>query len=229
MKLIVLRPQPGADATAARAADAGLEVVVSPLFVGRALTWRPPDPGGFDALLVTSANAVRYAGPALASYWHLPVHAVGEATARAAREAGFEDVAAGDGDVDELLACVSKRPHRRLLHLCGAHRRRTGTAGVKVRYVPVYAMEPVPKLVPDAEQACRTRAAALVHSPRAARALADLVDAAGTARSNISVVAISEAAASAAGGGWCEVVASTVPTDAGMLAIARALCDNGPS
>lgn len=229
MKLIVLRPQPEAAATASRAVAAGLEVIVSPLFAGRALAWGPPDPGDFDAFLLTSANAVRYAGAALASYLHLPVHAVGEVTAKVARQAGFGNVTAGAGDVAALLAGVLEGPHRSLLHLCGAHRRAVAAAGLQVRAVPVYAMEAAAELAPEARDAFRTGAAAMAHSPRAARTLGGLMDAAGIVRSGVSIIAISEAAADAAGSGWREVVAAPAPTDAAMLAIARRLCDRSAS
>ncbi len=43
-RLLVLRPQPGADETAARARALGLEPVVAPLFSVRPLHWTPPDP-----------------------------------------------------------------------------------------------------------------------------------------------------------------------------------------
>lgn len=229
MKLIILRPQPGAAATAARAANAKIEVVVSPMFAGRPLAWQPPDPADFDALLLTSANAVRYGGAALASYRRLPVYAVGQATAAVVRESGFADVTVGAGNAPALLAEIALGPHRRLLHLCGVHRRATRAAGVQVRDVAVYAMEAASSLTAEAEAACRAGAVVMVHSPRAATLVDDLVDREGIDRAGIKLVAISEAAARAAGSGWCEVVASPAPTDAAMLAIARALCDRGTS
>ena len=59
--MLILRPQPGADETAARARTLGLEPVVAPLFTIRPLAWEPPDPAEFDAVLLTSANAARHA------------------------------------------------------------------------------------------------------------------------------------------------------------------------
>ena len=44
MKVLILRPQPGADETAARARALGLEPLVAPLFTVRPLAWTPPDP-----------------------------------------------------------------------------------------------------------------------------------------------------------------------------------------
>ena len=51
---------------------------------------KPPPAGDYDALFVTSANAVRQAGKAVKAYHGLPAYAVGDATARAL--AGRSDV-----------------------------------------------------------------------------------------------------------------------------------------
>jgi uroporphyrinogen-III synthase len=88
-RLLVLRPQPGASATAERARSLGLDPALIPLFEIEPLEWTAADPAGFDALLLTSANAVRFGGDELKSLLPLPVHAVGAATAEAACEAGL--------------------------------------------------------------------------------------------------------------------------------------------
>src|SRR5690606_10040333 len=74
--LIILRPEPGAGRTAARAARMGLTAHLCPLFEARALDWAAPSPGRFDALLLTSAQTVRMAGPQLDQYRALPAYAV---------------------------------------------------------------------------------------------------------------------------------------------------------
>ena len=56
--LLVLRPQPGADATAARAERRGLRAIVAPLFRIEQRAWDMPEEP-FDALLITSANCAR--------------------------------------------------------------------------------------------------------------------------------------------------------------------------
>ena len=87
MKLLIVRPQPGADESAKRARALGLEPIVAPLFETRALDWIQPDPGDFDAILLTSANAARLGGDGLKPFLALPCYAVGERTAAAARAA----------------------------------------------------------------------------------------------------------------------------------------------
>jgi uroporphyrinogen-III synthase len=64
----------------------------------------------------------------------------------------------------------------------------------------------------------------LIHSPRAARRFAELTDARG--RESIAIVAISPAAADAAGAGWAQVDAADKPTDEALLALAERLCNN---
>jgi uroporphyrinogen-III synthase len=78
--VLVLRPEPEAQATAARAEVMGMTAVACPLFGGVPVPWTPPD-GEFDAVMLTSANAIRFGGPHLAAYRSLPLYAVGAATA----------------------------------------------------------------------------------------------------------------------------------------------------
>ncbi|MGD9811804.1 MAG: uroporphyrinogen-III synthase, partial [Sphingobium sp.] len=60
--VLILRPQPGADATAGRAKELGLEPSIYSLFATEPLAWTAPDPAGFDAVLLTSANTLRHGG-----------------------------------------------------------------------------------------------------------------------------------------------------------------------
>ena len=59
--LAVLRPEPGASATLGRAQAMGLAAFAMPLFAVEPVAWTAPAPHDFDALLLTSANAVRHA------------------------------------------------------------------------------------------------------------------------------------------------------------------------
>ena len=71
-RALVLRPEPGAAATLERLAAAGVVGEAMPLFRVLPRAWSPPA-GAFDALLLTSANAVRHGGEGLARVRHLPV------------------------------------------------------------------------------------------------------------------------------------------------------------
>lgn len=215
-RILVLRPEPGASATAARARALGLEPVVAPLFAVRPLVWEAPEPAAFDAILLTSANAARHAGAKLASFLHLPCHAVGEASAQAAEAAGFHDVRIGPSDGAAALAAMSGH----ILHLCGRDHLFLSHPGVTVERRIVYAADAVPALPEAAGAALRAGAVVLIHSPRAAALLASLVP----DRHDVTAAAISEAAAAALGPGWRQVAVSARPRDEPLLELAAQLC-----
>lgn len=224
--LIVLRPEPGNARTAAAIRRGGGTAVAAPLFALRPLAWTPPPAGGFDALALTSANAVRHAGPELARYRDLPAYAVGKATAEAATAAGLAVRHIGEGDGAALAKAALEDGVRHMLHLCGRAHRPLARPGLEVTACPVYAAEAVTALPRDAEGAMRDGAVALIHSPRAGALLAGLVDARGIARGTVAIAAISEPAAAAAGGGWREVAVAERPDDDALLAAALAMCDH---
>lgn len=207
--LVVLRPEPGASRTASAARALGLEVRCHPLFVPEPVAWDLP-PGAYDALLVTSANAVRLAG----NIPRLPVHAVGEASAAAARNAGLNVVSVGDGGVEALLAELA--PNLRLLHLAGEERILPLMPRQQITSVTVYRMAPQP--LPSAD--LLLGAVVLVHSPAAGRRLAEV----SVSREQVRVAAISSATAAACGSGWARLEAATEPTDAALLSLAAKLC-----
>lgn len=217
-RLFVFRPEPAARQTTRTAKDLGLDAVSIPLFELESIDWTVPDPRDFDAMLLTSANTVRMAGEGLASFRALPVHAVGEGTAVAARVAGLGVASVGNAGVDELLAEVPR--DARLLHLCGEDKREPTTAGRSITSVAVYRANEKPNV--SGLQALEGQAA-VVHSPRAARRLAELISP-GT-RSTIRLAAISKATAEAAGDGWQEVRTAPVPRDTELLALAVRLCE----
>jgi uroporphyrinogen-III synthase len=191
-----------------------------PLFGVHALEWTPPDPILFDAVLATSANALRHGAAGLVPFHYLPLHAVGQATAEAAREAGFADVVAGSGDVEALLASLPSG--LRLFYPCGRDRRDLSAARQAILSVPVYAADALP--MPERFPAIADAVIA-VHSPRAGARLAELADAAGIDRSNARIAAISEAAASAVGTGWETMMSAAQPNDCALLELAARLCE----
>ena len=216
----VLRPEPGNAVTAERVEARGLAAIRLPLFGVRALDWPPPDPADFDALFLTSANAVRLAGPGLAMLRDLPVHAVGEATAAAAQGAGFDVVAIGDSNAAALVDAAAARGVKRALLVSG--RERVLDEGIIVaRAIAVYAADalPAPDVTPLA--GC----VALLHSPRTAQRLGALLDGAGIPRAGVRIAALSAAVAAAAGTGWDRVVAAPTPNDIALLDVASPLAD----
>lgn len=214
-RLLVLRPEPGASRTVARAHAVGLDARALPLFQIEAIPADWPPATDFDALLLTSANGARALGQ---RYPGLPVHAVGGATADIAAAAGHQVVTIGDGGVDDLLARVPFDV--RLLHPCGIERRVPSSAH-RVTPLPVYRATP---LDPPDLAAFGGDEVVLLHSPRAATRWAAVVERAGFARDGFALVAISDATAAAAGTGWQTVEIAPVPRDEALLPLAARLC-----
>ena len=219
--LLILRPQPGADETAVRAQALGLAPVVAPLFSVRPLAWEPPAPEDFDAVMLTSANAARQGGDGLRSFLGLPCYATGEATAAAARDAGFADLRTGASDGAALLEMMAADGIGRAFHPCGRDRIGLAHDAIRLTDLAVYAAEPVRRLPPEADAALQNHALVLIHSPRAGRLFAELFQG---ARDSVGLAAISAAAAAALGDGWRFVAVAAEPRDAALLELAAKLC-----
>ena len=209
MRVLIVRPAPGNAATADAVAAMGLEPVVVPLFEVVPLTWKMPDPAGFDAVVMTSANAARLGGAGLAQFTQLPLFAVGEATGAAARGAGFADVQVGDGDAADLGPHLSGR----ILHLTGSDHRLIPT-DAKVTVVPVYESRPLAPCAP------LSAGIVLIHSPRAGIRFAELKP----DRADTHIIAISPAAARACGTGWAAVHIAERPREHAMLECLARVC-----
>ena len=190
----VTRAEPGASATAERLRALGFDPLISPVLEVRPLDVAI-DLEGAVALAVTSANAVR-AFAARESSRALTVFAVGEATAQAARDAGFAAIESADGDVAALARLIATRRPGLVLNPTAAEPAEDlaallAPAGVAVRTVALYETLPVEPI--KALAALDAVSTVLVHSPKAARRLAALLDPAALAR--LDVACISEAAA----------------------------------
>ena len=214
MKLLILRPEPGASETAARAREIGLDPAVAPLFEIKPAATAAVEAERFDCVLLTSANGARHAPPGLTG---LPCFAVGESTAAAARSAGFADVRAGPSDGAAAAAMIAAAGMRRAVHLCGREHLPLEAAGVSIERQVVYEAEPVPR------ERFEGPAVAMIHSPRAGERFAAL---AGD-RSRIAIAAISAAAAAAAGEGWAASAVASAPRDHALLELAAQLCNHG--
>ncbi len=173
---------------------------------------------------MTSANAARHAGDQLRLFTSLPCYAVGEATAAAARSAGFARVHSGPKEGAALATLAAEAGARRPLHLTGRDHRPLDHPSLTVERRIVYAAEPVSALPPEAAATILQGTTALLHSPRAGALFGRLVDQAGLDRRCVKIAAISEAAATAAGAGWKSIFAADRPRDDALLELAAKLC-----
>ena len=227
-RLFIVRPEPGASASVARAAALGLAAVAMPLFEVVPVAWEVPDVEAFDGLVLTSANTVRWGGAGLERLRGLPVFAVGQATAVTATGAGFEVVGIGTGDGVELMREMAEGLHGerwvpafagelKLLHLCGVEH--VGLEGTMA--VAVYEARAFPVVEGLAGLSGQVVA---VHSARAAVRLREVVEARRLPLAGIAVAAISARAAAALGPGWRAVAVAERPDDPALLEVAARLC-----
>jgi uroporphyrinogen-III synthase/outer membrane murein-binding lipoprotein Lpp len=187
MRVLVFRPQPDADRSASALRERGKQPVVAPLFSVVPGEEEPPA-GPFDALILTSGNAV----PALARApqdWRgrLPAYCVGTRTTELAGEAGFTAHAA-EGNRAALLALLRERlpPKQKLLLAAGRDRHedlpeQLRADGHEVTIWTAYESRAVAALPEAAAEALRQGSAdaALHYSPRGARTFLELTREAG--------------------------------------------------
>lgn len=223
--LVILRPEPGAGITARSALDQGWRPIVSPIFHIEPLPWEAPPAADYDALFVTSANAVRQAGKALARYRDMPAYAVGAATARALKSAGFSQIRTGRGDAAAMMQTAAAEGISSALHLAGEDHRDSEHPDIRLDRRLVYRSAAAGRLSEKAEAALRAGGAVvLLHSGRAAERFAQLADHAGLDRSTIGIAALAPAVLEATGQGWAVCAAADKPDDAALLAAAARLC-----
>lgn len=223
--LIVIRPQPGTDASVALAQKMGMAAHGFALFEMVPKSWEAAIPGQHEALLAGSAQVFRLGGGGLAMLTGLPVHAVGEATAAAARAAGFTVAQVGESNMQALLDALDPAP-RRLLRLSGEDRvLLTPPRGVSIDERVVYASKAAP--LPETLIALLQQPAIVaLHSAEAAHHLTAQCVTHGIKRARHRLAALSARIGAAAGDGWGEVAVAAFPEDKALLALARQMCQD---
>jgi uroporphyrinogen-III synthase len=221
LRVAITRALPEAERTAERVRALGAEAVVAPL-----LTIAPcaydTNTAGAQALLFTSTNGVR-AFPDVRGARDRIVLAVGDATAAAARAAGFADVRSAGGDVAALAALATRDLDPRggkLIHiggerLAGDLAGRLRAAGFTVERRVAYSARPALAL-PAAFAGPLD--IVLFHSARAAETFISLgaPNAAQLTAACISA-AVAEAAAKTA---WRRIIVAPEPREDEFLAAA---------
>jgi uroporphyrinogen-III synthase len=211
MAVLVTRPHPDAEATAASLRGRGFAVLLAPMLRFEPVAFRDDEDAGYGAVIVTSANALRGIAPHLAAsrLLKLPLFAVGEHTASAAKAAAFSNVLPATGGAaalrDLVLSSVKARVLKKastLLYLAGADLARDlagelGERGFTVVTHTTYRMLPVSSLPPETREAFAANQveAVLHYSRRSARAFLEAARAGGV---EISALAIPQCCISAA-------------------------------
>jgi uroporphyrinogen-III synthase len=184
--------------------------------------------------LFTSVNGVRALGRRnrgdLADFHDLPALTVGDATARAARGAGFRHVESAAGDVVALAALVTARlspGNGPLLHIAGSQvagdlAGSLATAGFKVQRAAIYAAQKATALSAVTREALSRGMidAVTFFSPRTAAAFVSLGREADAlpALAGIAALCLSQAVAQAAGVvPWRAIVVAPRPDQDSLL------------
>ncbi len=238
MAVLVTRPLPDGEATAKSLQALGFAVLLAPMLRFEPVPFVEDDDISYGAVIVTSANSLRAIRPELlgSRLLKLPLFAVGEHTANAARDAGFSEVTVAKGDAgalrDLVLARVkAKRLNKaaQLLYLAGADLARDlaselGEKGFTVVTHTTYRMVPamsLPREVCDAFMAGEVEAI-LHYSRRSARAFLDAARAGGV---EISALALPQCCISASvasilhDAGATQVVAAASPDEKALFEV----------
>lgn len=243
MAVLVTRPHPDDEATASALRARGFEVLRAPMLRFEPVPFQDDVDARYGAIIVTSANALRAIAPHLADsrLLKLPLFAVGEHTASAARDVGFGEVIAAKGDAgalrDLVLGAVKSKQLKKastLLYLAGADLARDlagelGEKGFTVVTHTTYRMIPassLPREICDAFVANQVEAV-LHYSRRSARAFLEAARSGGV---EISVLALPQCCISATvaavlrDAGATQVTAAAQPDENALFeALGRAL------
>lgn len=192
-----------------------------PLFNVNPVAWDVPSPGAYDALILSSGNAVRHAGQGLQQLFGLPIFSVGSATMKAAEDSGLQVAFTGQTNVDALIEAASDFGHHRLLWLAGEDRTALSAPdGVSLDIRIVYKSVALPA-PPNFGAAVSDADIVLLHSPRAVRHFAALCDEHDLDRSLMTLAALSPPIAESSGPGWKQMLVAAQPNDAALLSEAQ--------
>jgi uroporphyrinogen-III synthase len=183
---------------------------------------------GVQGVMFTSANGAR-AYAAATDARALPVYAVGDRTADAARTSGFTTVHSAKGDVNSLAALVraKTRPDDgALVHPAGSAvagdlAGMLGAVGYEVRRVVLYEARTATSLSVEASTALRAGGVDMIlfYSPRSAATFVRLAVGLESSCAAVDVLCLSQAVATAVQKiTWRDVIVAQTPTQADVLA-----------
>ena len=235
MRLLLTRPEPDAQRTAAALRAQGHDVVAAPLLRIAPVTDAQIGDGPWAAILITSANAA----DAIAAHARvtplraLPVFAVGQRSAEAVAAAGFADVTSADGNVTDLARLVATRmqPAAPLLYLAGEDRSgdlagNLRAHGFAVETIIVYRAVAATGLLPVAAEALSSGIDGVLHfSRRSAEAYVNAARAAGMLANALKPVHFclsAQVAEPLAQAGTADIRVAERPSEAALLALIAA-------
>ncbi|MDA0239379.1 MAG: uroporphyrinogen-III synthase, partial [Proteobacteria bacterium] len=240
MRVLVTRPEADSGALLNELQTLGVEGVLEPLLSVENRAPPPIEFSEFQAILLTSANGAR-AMAGIEGGRNLPVYAVGEATAAAAREAGFETVDVAGGDVDALFQRIKERIDAKagaLLHPAGTTVAGDLAAdlvedGYDYRRVNLYDAVAASKLSRSTVQAIKKGeiSGVVLYSPRTAEVFVSLIRKARLIRAVKGLTAyclsptVTETAQKL---DWQEIHVATEPTQAAFLRLFDGLKPEAP-
>ena len=171
VRVLVTRPEPGASRTVKALNSKGIHARAICLTEILPLQFKLPA-GNFDALIITSQNAIIHGAALLEDHKSAPVFAVGKRTAESLPDNRIIDWAE---TAEGLLPKIINRAPKRLLYICGQTRRPELEAGlkntgIKVDVVEVYSAKPAGNASEKLEKFFQSLESTIVlfHAPSAA-------------------------------------------------------------
>lgn len=245
VRALITRPQEDAGPLAEALEQRGVSLVIEPLLeiIPRQDAIDAFDLHGVTAVLITSSNGARMLARATERR-DIRLFAVGDSSARTARDLGFSQVDSAGGDVGalaQLVYAALPATGATLVHVAGKDvagdlSGLLEKAGFTVRRAVLYDAHAPASLSATTIAALRAGAidAVLLFSPRTAAAFVDLARRAGVEKNLAGVTvyglseAVAEAAREAGATGWAAVRVAAHPDTASLLSLIDAdLADNG--
>jgi len=235
VRLLLTRPEPDAQRSAAALRAQGHDVIVAPLLRIEPAADAQIGAGPWAAILITSANAAHavVSHECVTQLRALPVFAVGRRSAEAMAAAGFAEVTSANGNVNDLARLVAARlqPAAHLLYLAGADRSADlagdlRTRGFVVETVVIYRAIAATCLPPAAALALASGIDGVLHfSCRSAEAFVETARAAGVLESALRAAHFclsAQVVEPLAKAGAADIRVAERPNEAALLALIAA-------
>ncbi len=249
MRALITRPMEDAVTLAKLLRDRNIDPVIEPMLMIQPIAGETLDLAGVQAILLTSANGARVLARHISgendALLRLPVFCVGKVTAKAARDAGFDNIESADGDVDALAGLAAARLDPKagtLVHIAGS--RVAGDLsgllmdkGFAVHRAVLYQARKPEALSPALADRLKSQDIGLVlfFSAATAQNFVDLVAAAGlgSALAPVTALCLSQAVATALvrteGSAWARVRVAPRPDLDGMMDLVDDVCAHNPA